>query len=160
MWDAVPRQMDAIEKEVGRTAQLVDSCASRRSRRMLQIWVLKRVIGRPKECAKCRGRPVGPESTASQSVGKTSYEHVQECMGVNPTSLLRSGQVVEALHAVIRACRYCLGWSTEVLEAEVPRERKARERRELERQQARDGFTAARGAHAYWRYFAPTRRSE
>ena len=124
------------------------------------LCLLRRVIGQPKECVQCAERLAGCECPAGREVPRTSYGHVQECAGVWPTALLQTGQVIEALHAIIRVCRYCLGWSTEAWEAEVRLERAALERRKLEWQQGYDSGMMSRGAHAYWRHFASTRRTE
>lgn len=140
MWDERPLEMAMISKLKDTTAKVIDRFPDRHVRRVLHLWTLRKLVGRPKECKRCG------------SLG--TPEHIKGCSGLDPTLLLIAGQYLEAAKAIVEICRWCLGWSAEDLTRGL---RRCEEAAETWRTQ--EGMVETRGANAYWRYFAGTRPS-
>lgn len=133
-------QVANIEERVLVTSRQADAFISRMSRRLVTLWALRRLIGKPEECKNCKART------------RATYRH---CIVLSPTTLLRTRQLVEALRTIVQIYCRCLGWRdllwVRVIEMEVAAEAK----RESERQQMREQMRNARGGNAYWRYYGP-----
>mgnify|MGYP002777274952 CR=1 FL=1 len=80
------------------TAREIDKIPSCQGRRILTLWIIKRLVGEPKPCTRC------PH-------GRASARHLQECCNLNIDHLIRSGEFVEAVVAIAHASRLCLGRS-------------------------------------------------
>jgi hypothetical protein len=142
LWETSSTQLEGIRERKDETAKMIDGCATRRCRRMVTLWVLKRIPGKPKPCPNCRGAE------------RTSRRHVLECCQVDPTTRLAGGQILAALEEISVILRKCLGWTTSKLTRDIIREHTAWERREVALAASRANFDRPRGSHAYWRYFA------
>ena len=142
LWETSSTQLEGIRERKDETAKMIDGCATRRCRRMVTLWVLKRIPGKPKPCPNCRGAE------------RTSRRHVLECCQVDPTTRLAGGQILAALEEISVILRKCLGWTTSKLTRDIIREHTAWVRREVALAASRANFDRPRGSHAYWRYFA------
>lgn len=136
------QQMEGISRRVGATAQTIDTCVTRRCRRMITLWMLRKIPGRPRLCLNCN------------LLGRTTRAHVMECCHADPTTRLACGQTVDMLRELSRITSRCLGWPAAKLDRDIVREHTVWERREEARLTAREGNRRGSGAHAFWRYTA------
>ena len=141
LWTKKPTQVGQIDRKPTVTSLLIDMLIGQRSRRLITLWVLKKLIGKPKDCLNCNG------------ASKTSREHVQTCLDVYPTTHLNMRRPVEALKAVLQISRRCLGFSQ--MDPDIRLEEAGERQRELERQARLAGHLDKSGGNCYWRYFAP-----
>jgi hypothetical protein len=138
MFKKHPDQVAGIKEEKGKTASEIDELGSRRLRRLVYLWLLKKIPGKPGDCRKCRAR--------------TTRTHVVDCAERNPTAELMQGRVMDAAKSIAKILENCLGMGT--LEQELIREHTRWEKREAEKARKRNNMDLERGGNSWWRYYA------
>lgn len=93
---AKPDQVKLIDAARLKTAKLIDKVPSVQGRRLLTLWILKRLVGQPRPCRKC-----GHE--------RASMRHIQECCNEPVDALVQNGLYADALVAMVRMSKECLG---------------------------------------------------
>ena len=141
LWKEKGGELGLISKRPLDTAKMIDTHQSRLIRRRLTLWVLRRHIGRPITCMNCLG-------------SRSTYDHVQECIGARVDQSIDTGQWLLAARQISDIEEHCLGRRTRKLRRELEEEDEKMTRREEDREQSRKGFTAQRGQWASWRYYA------
>ena len=142
MWEASSTQMEGIRERKDVTARMIDGCVSRRCRRMVTLWILKRIPGKPTLCLNCQG------------AARTSRRHAIECCRVDPTARLAGGQILAALEEISVVVSRCMGWSVSKLTRDIIREHTAWEAREVALAESRANLERTSGGNAHWRYYA------
>jgi len=109
--------MEGIRRRKGQTARFIDSCTSRRCQRLLTLWLIRKLPGKPEPC---RGCNLG---------GRTTREHLKICNQIDPSSRMYDGQVLRALEELLKVTM-CLGRPTSKLNRDLIREHTAWDARE------------------------------
>jgi len=97
--------MEGIRRRKGQTAGFIDSCTSRRCRRLLTLWLIRKLPGKPEPCRGCNLE------------GRTTREHLKVCNRIDPSSSMYDGQVLRALEELLKVTM-CLGRPTSKLKLE------------------------------------------
>ena len=79
----------------GLTAKMIDSMPIVIGRRPVFLWILKKLIGKPMKCRRCREM--------------TAYQHLQLCTRVDIDGLVKHGDLIEAAGYIGMASQLCLG---------------------------------------------------
>ena len=90
-------QVALIDRRRHRTARWVEGLLPRRTRRCLLLWILRRLIGRPRTCCQCLLAPA-------------SIRHAQACSGMDVDGAIWAGQFVLAAERLVELMKKCLGY--------------------------------------------------
>jgi len=77
------------------TFKSIDRVPSRAGRRLLELWSLRRLVGRPEPCRRC-SRPA-------------TIDHLSECLGLSLAELMAKKDLEEAALGLAMASVFCLG---------------------------------------------------
>lgn len=79
-------------------ARKIESIQSQSIRRLMTLWILRRLIGKPETCKACM-------------LNRATYEHVQHCLNKPVDELIKQGKWRQAAKAVVAISAQCLGRS-------------------------------------------------
>lgn len=133
-------QVELIEFQRYRTVTWVDTLLGRQARRLVYLWILHKLVGRPRPCLNCL------ESLAS-------FRHVQECMGLNVDRAIKERKYVLAADMIGQISWACLGRPLGNLRSELEAAREKEPVKLLMILSRERDHHPDRGAHASWRYF-------
>lgn len=127
-------QVELIEFRRYRTARWVDGLLGRQGRRVVYLWILRRLIGKPRPCLNCL-------------CALGTNQHVQQCTGLNVDLMIKRRQYVLAAELIADICRQCLGRPMGKLRTELrmAQEHEAVNTRRTLREDHQDGVVDADG---------------
>lgn len=139
LWATKGPQLEGIDEQKYKSARWIDYCSTRRCRRLVTLWLLRKIPGPIQPCRNCNG------------LNRATRKHIVECTRTDPTARWTSGQTVRMLQELSVITGKCLGKSTTKLDRDIIREHSTWEERNARRMESYG--LQDRGAHAYWRYF-------